>query len=352
MIVLYVIVGLSILILVHELGHFFAAKIFGVKVKEFGLGYPPRIFSKKYGETEYSINALPFGGFVKIHGEDAVSIDKSDPDYKRSFAYQKPWKRSVIILAGVFMNILLGWFLLSIVFMVGAPKHLGVASVIEKSPAAEVGIEASDIIVGLETNNKSLSDPISVDDFIDVINKNKGEKVTLSIQRGEEIFRKKVLARENPPKGEGSLGVALVDMGIEKRGFLGSIFYGIKTTGSILKRVAIGFYKIITGIFTNPKIVKNVAGPIGIFMITKQTGSVGFIYLVQFIALISLNLVILNSLPFPALDGGRFLFILIEKIKGSPVSRKLQAGINVTGFLLLIILMILVTIKDITNFIL
>ncbi len=352
MIILYVIIGLSLLILVHELGHFFVAKISGVRVDEFGFGYPPRLFAKRYGETEYSVNALPFGGFVKIHGEDIAKIDDADPDFRRSFAYQPAWKRSAIILAGVFMNVIFAFILLSLVFMIGSPSHMGIASVMGGSPAEKAGIETGDIGLTASAGEEILSDPISTEEFIALVDRNKGGELALTIQRGEEVFEKTVLARENPPEGEGSIGVALVDMGIEKKGFFGAAWEGMKTTVILLGRIAVGFYNIITGIFNNPEIIKNIAGPVGIFVITKQAGSVGLVYLIQLLAIISLNLVILNLLPFPALDGGRFLFILIEKIKGSPVSNKFQMAANALGFLLLIALMIIVTIKDIGRFIL
>ncbi len=352
MIIVYVIIGLSLLILVHELWLFFVAKLFGVRVDEFGFGYPPRLFAKKYGETEYSINALPFGGFVKIYGEDVSKVDKSDPAYKRSFASQPAWKRSAIILAGVFMNVVLAFVLLSLIFMLGAPKHMGIASVTENSPAEEAGLQAGDIVLNAEVDGETLSDPILTEEFINLVEENKGSEFVLTIQRGDETFEKTVLARENPPAGEGNIGVLLADMGIEKKGFFGAIWQGAKSTGQLLERIAVGFWNIITGIFTNPEIVKNIAGPVGIFVITKQAGSVGLVYLIQLVAVISLNLVIINLLPFPALDGGRFLFILIERIKGSPISNKFQMAANAFGFLLLIALMIVVTIKDIGRFLL
>lgn len=352
MVIVYVVIGLSLLILVHELGHFFIAKASGVRVDEFGFGYPPRLFSKNVGETKYSVNALPFGGFVKIYGENATEVDKSDPDYKRSFVYQPAWKRSAIILAGVFMNVVLAFALLSIIFMAGAPKHLGVSSVMGDSPAEKAGIQSGDIVLEAEVGESSISDPIAVDEFIEMVNENKGKEFTLTIQRGEETFEKNVLARKNPPEGEGSIGIMLADMGIEKKGFFGAVWKGFKTTGQLLKRIAVGFYTIVTQIFTDPGAVKGVAGPVGIFMLTKQAGSVGLVYLIQLIAVISLNLVIINLLPFPALDGGRFLFILIEKIKGSPVPDKFQTAANAFGFLLLIALMIVVTVKDISKFLL
>ena len=164
MTILIVIISLSLLILVHEAGHFFAAKFFGVRVDEFGLGFPPRIFGKKIGETTYSINLLPLGGFVKIYGEDSTGepggLDANQEDKKRTFSSQPAWKKSVIILAGVVMNVILGWLALSLVFLAGAPKHLAIADVALDSPAREAGLEAGDIILGVEYKGGILKDPV------------------------------------------------------------------------------------------------------------------------------------------------------------------------------------------------
>jgi regulator of sigma E protease len=352
MIILYVIIGLSLLILVHELGHFFAAKLFGVRVDKFGFGYPPRLFSKKYGETEYSINALPFGGFVKIYGENEATVDKSDPDYKRSFAFQPAWKRSVILLAGIFMNVVFGWLLLSFVFAIGAPEYVGIVSVADSSPAENAGLQAGDIILETQRGEEILDNLTTTDRFINFVKETPEGLFTLTIQRDGKTFETDISGRINPPPGEGSLGVALVNMGIEKKPLFTAFWHGLKTSIQMLGAIAVGFYTIITKAFTTPEIMENIAGPVGIFVITKQVSTIGFIYLVQFIGFISLNLVILNLIPFPALDGGRFFFILIEKIKGSPVSGKVQMVINAAGFLLLIALMIFVTVKDIGRFIL
>ncbi|MEX1014677.1 MAG: site-2 protease family protein [Candidatus Paceibacterota bacterium] len=353
MTIILVIIALSLLILVHEAGHFFAAKMFGIKVTEFGIGFPPKLFSKKVGETEYSINLLPFGGFVRIFGEDEESIKEVDEkEKKRAFVNQKTWKKSVVILAGVIMNIFLAWILLSSVFMIGAESHLGVSNVSENSPAMLAGIEAGDMITEARAGEEALTDPISVEEFISFAEQNITEEINLSILRGEQAINVSLMGRENPPEGEGSIGIALVDAGFEEMGFFKAIIEGLNYTWQSLVLIFSSFVTLIVGLFTSSGAAENLTGPVGIFVIAKDAAGLGLIYLFQLTAIISLNLAILNLIPFPALDGGRFLVILAEKIKGSAISTKVQAGINTFGFILLLLLMIFVTIKDIGRFIL
>lgn len=358
MTILIVIISLSLLILVHEAGHFFAAKFFGVRVDEFGLGFPPRIFGKKIGETTYSINLLPLGGFVKIYGEDSTGEPggpngTNQEDERRTFSFQPAWKKSVIILAGVVMNVVLGWLALSLVFLAGSPKHLAIADVALDSPAREAGLEAGDIILGVEYEGGALEDPVKSEDLISVMKNAPASEVILSILRsGDEELRVVLSGRASPPEGEGPLGVALIDIGFDKKGFFGSVVEGFKTTGRMLGLITVSFYNIITRIFVAPEILNSLTGPIGIFVIAKEAGALGLVYLMQISALISLNLAVLNLIPFPALDGGRFLMIIIEKIKGSPVPQKFQMAANAFGFVLLIVLMVFVTIKDVGRFIL
>lgn len=349
MTVLLVIIALSLLILVHELGHFLAAKAFGLKVLEFGFGFPPKVFSKKWGETEYSFNLLPLGGFVKIYGEDKESLDEiEEPD--RSLAFQPAWKKSVVILAGIVMNILLGWIMMSFVFMAGAPEHLSIASVAEESPAAEVELRTGDVVLKAQSGSSSLEDPIAANEFIEFVNKNPGGQFSLTIQRGEEIFEKTLTGRIDPPKGEGSLGVSIVEMGFEKRGFFEGFVDAAEYTGETLWLIVVAFAGLIKNLFTSPEAVGNLTGPVGIFVLAKEAGSLGLVYLLQLTALISLNLAILNLIPFPALDGGRFIMALIEKIKGSPIPKKIEVWANAFGFILLLALMVVVTIKDVGRF--
>lgn len=343
MIILIIIISLSLLIIAHELGHFFAAKLSGVKVEEFGFGFPPRLFSKRYGETRYSFNLIPFGGFVRLYGEDPekASIEK------RMFVAQAPWRRAGIIVAGITANVLVGWLLLSGVFMTGAPQHLVIVGVVSDSPAELAGLQAGDIVLEAQAGELRLTDPITGEAFIESVGKNPSGTFLLTVQRGEEIVELTVTGRESPPEGEGSLGVSLVDMGIPQESFFSGLVAGAETTIEMLKLIVVGFYTLFSKMFVSPEILKSISGPVGIFVMAKGAGSLGVVYLMQFIAFISLNLAVLNLIPFPALDGGRFLLVIIEKLKGSPISRRIQIAVNAFGLVLLLILMVVVTVQDI-----
>ncbi|MEI6479244.1 MAG: site-2 protease family protein [bacterium] len=353
MIPLIVILGLIILILAHEFGHFIAAKIFGVKVEEFGIGYPPRLFGKKIGETTYSVNLLPLGGFVRIHGEDekeeCTENDKLDKESNsRSFASQKIWKRTIILIAGVTMNMFVGWIIFSGIFMFGSPEHLVITEVSKESPAYVAGLKSNDFIVGARLGDVTLSDPIKGDDFISNIKKVAGQKVSIDVMHEGKTSTIEITSRLNPPAGQGSLGISLADAGVKSEPFFKSIKSGFIATASIFWLTLNGFFSLIIGIFTSPgTALSGVAGPVGVFGIASETGKMGLVYLFQLVALISVNLAVINLIPFPALDGGRVLFLLIEKFKGSPVSANTQRVVNMVGFIALIILMVFVTIHDV-----
>ena len=348
MIILFVIIGLSVLILVHEAGHFFMSKIFGVKVEEFGFGFPPRLFGKKKGETVYSLNALPLGGFVKIYGEDESTVSH-EPE--RSFAHQKIWKRSVILLAGIFMNIILAWLFFSVALMIGAPHHLALTDVADNSPAAMSGLKQGDIIAKIQYGTDILTDPISSDSFTSFTKKYVGEKLDLTVKRGNSFFDTTLIPRKNPPPCEGAMGVGIGDIAIEKTSFFASFPTGAEETYYSTQAIIGGFGDLFTAPFQKTcaagAALKSVSGPLGIFNFASEAGALGFVYLIQLIGAISLNLAVLNFLPIPALDGGRFLFLIIEKIKGTPIPIKFQRTANAVGFAFLILLMIIVTVHDI-----
>lgn len=341
--IIAVIIFLSILILVHELGHFLAAKKFGLLVEEFGFGLPPRIWGKKIGETVYSVNALPFGGFVKIFGEDregATNLGRSNLPNVRRFDLQKLEKRAIILFSGVFMNFILGWLVISIVFSIGIPQAVLITDVAPASPAAKNGLLAGDKIVNF----------LKSDEFIKYIDENRGKTINLEIERLGETFNIQAVPRVNPPEGQGALGIALVEGGMPKMGLLKSFQEGLKASIEIAKSVAVAIWALIKSAFIGEASLESVAGPVGIVKITAQAGSLGFIYLLQLLALISLNLAVINIIPFPALDGGRLLFLMIEKIKGSPLPIKFEKYANAAGMALLLLLMFLITIKDISRF--
>ena len=334
--IIFVIIFLSILILVHELGHFLTAKKFGLLVEEFGFGLPPRIWGKKIGETIYSINALPFGGFVKIYGEDGAAAITEEKN-GRSFISLKAWQKAMILIAGVFFNFLLGWIVLSIVFSMGMPSAVIVTDVLKDTPAAKAGLIQGDVIKGFST----------IEELIDFINDNRGKEISLEAERNGEVLKILATPRINPPEGQGALGIGLADAGLPKQNIFLSFWDGLKASISLIITIFIVIIDLISKIFIGQASLETVTGPIGIAKVTAQASSLGLVYLLQLLALISLNLTVINIFPFPALDGGRLLFLAIEKIKGSPLNPKFEKWANMAGFALLILLMIAITIKDI-----
>ena len=349
-----VILALSFLIFIHELGHFSVAKAFGLRVLEFGIGFPPRLLRKKVGDTLYSVNALPFGGFVHILGEDGEekeseeekAAERAEP--QKSFASQPMGKKIAILAAGVFMNFLFGFIVFSITSMVGVPKHLVISGIQEGSPAEAARLSGGDIILEARFPGSALKDPISAEDFSASTRASAGSEVALTLQRGEERIDISLPARENPPEGQGALGVYIAEVGTEPAGFFGGVAEGAVKTWQVGKLVATGFFDMAGRFFTSPgTATENIAGPVGIVVVAKETSALGLVYFLDLLALISVNLAVLNLLPFPALDGGRIVLALIEKAKGSPVSQKAQVIVNMAGPGLLLILMVLVTVGDV-----
>lgn len=343
MTIVILVIGISLLIFIHELGHFLAAKAFGLYVEEFGFGFPPRIFSVKRGETRYSVNLLPFGGFVKIFGERSdISLTGSEAGAvppARSFAHQNALRRAVIVGAGVVMNVLLGWILLSVIFMVGAEGNVVVTSISPDSPAAAAGLLPGDRLLDFKVSK----------DFIALVDESRGRELTLRVERGDKTLEIKATPDTTPPKDRGALGVGINESGIPKLGFFAALGEGFKTTYQILWAILKSLGALLVGIFTGGEVLKNFVGPVGIVQVAGETAKVGLIYLWQLIALISLNLAVLNVLPFPALDGGRLFFIVIEKMKGSPISPKREMIANAIGFGLLILLMAVLTVRDVAR---
>lgn len=358
LIIIIVIIGLSLLILGHEAGHFFAAKMFGLKVDEFGFGFPPRIAAKKIGDTEYSLNWLPFGGFVRISGErgefevvdsqggqsgeiKTADVAGSDVDEKRLFYNQPAWKKSVIVLAGVFTNFILGWLLISIVLMVGVPQTLVIAGTESGSPAAAAGIQAGDIVKGYSDSQS----------FINYVDAHEGVPITFTVIRNDKEIPFTITPRVNPGPDQGALGVELEDGGASRENPLNAIWNGLEDAAIISWLTIQAFYELIKQIFVHASIPADVVGPVGIFGIAEETGKIGLAYLLQFLGIISINLMIVNCIPFPALDGGRFFMVLFEKIRGKALSYKVESIINGVGFALLLALMIALTVRDVSSLI-
>lgn len=352
-IIFILILGISVL--VHEWGHFIAARRSGLTVEEFGFGFPPRIFSWKVNETVYSINLLLLGGFVKILGEDG-----SEAANQKSFASKPVSIKGIIITAGVFMNFILGALLLIIGFNIGLPQVLDkenealakdieiqVLTVNQNSPAEKADLKAGDVIKNFSAESGSVFGGNDISVFQNFINKNKGKEITLKIKRGKENFEAKTVPRINTPAGEGALGIAIIKTGIISYPWHQAIWLGVKSAFITVWEIIVGFFELIKNLLITGRVSQEVAGPVGIAVLTGQAINLGFIYLLQLIALISLNLAVLNLVPFPALDGGRLLFLGIEKIKGSKIDPKVENSIHSIGLILLLALAALITYRDI-----
>ncbi|MBU4023417.1 site-2 protease family protein [Patescibacteria group bacterium] len=355
----------SFLIISHELGHLIAAKKAGVEVEEFGIGYPPRIWGKKFKGTIYSINWIPFGGFVKIYGEDLGEDTVKD---KKSFYNKPPRVKAMILVSGVLVNILVAILLFycflgfngfesfqSQLFDYEFPfgeqeNHIVVSSISDQSPAQEVGLEPYDLILSL--NGKEVDD---ANNFISLIKERQGEEVILSLEnlKTKESREVIVIPRENPPENEGALGAGIAVVSRLSYKGSGKIFSGITHTANLshLSFSVLG-YLIKTSVQEKDisYVSQSVAGPVGILAFTKLTMAGGFWQIINLVAIISLALGIMNILPIPAADGGRLMFVLYEVVFNKQAPPKLERMINLIGFYLLLALLFLVTYKDIVQF--
>ncbi len=365
------VVLLGLLVFVHELGHFLTAKRNGIRVEEFGFGFPPRLggfvkdettgkYKMVWGnkempshQTVYSLNWIPLGGFVKIAGEDGH--DTSDPE---SFAGKPAWMRIKVLAAGVFMNFLFAWFLLSLVLMIGLPQpiepsehgkypgeKIQILQVVSGTPAESMGLKAGDEILSINGQEITVMDQVSQE-----IAGHKGETITVSVDRFGEKLSLSGAPRTTYPATEGALGISFSETAVVSYPWYEAIYRGALTTYNITVAIFDAFGKMLLSLFGAEKTALDVTGPVGIVYLTKQMSDLGLPYLLQFAALLSINLGIINILPIPALDGGRILFILIEKLKGSPVSHKVENAIHQVGFILLLLLMLLVTLRDVSQF--
>lgn len=341
------------LVLVHEWGHFFAARKLGVKVKEFAFGFPPRLFSLKKKDTTYSFNALPIGGYVKLKGEDGS--ERSEPD---SFSAQPAWRRTLILVGGVAMNVVLAFILLTAGFATGIPTvvddkaaaqarniQIQILEVTPDSPAEFAGLKLGDVIIGLD--GKSFQ---RVEEIQAYLAPRQGREVQVELKRGETKLTLPVVPAPTATTGERAvMGVSLVQTGIVSYPWYESIWRGLVATGILTKEIVLAFGNLFKNLIVAREVPGDVAGPVGIAVLTGQVVDLGFAYLLQFAALLSLNLAIINILPFPALDGGRLLFVVIEKIRGKRNDERVEAMVHNIGFALLMLLVLVITYRDIVR---
>lgn len=358
------IVVLGILVFVHELGHFTMAKIFGVGVEEFGFGFPPRLYGLKKGKTIYSLNWIPIGGFVKIKGvvggDQADELDKKNKSDKDNFINKPIWQRFAILFAGVFMNFILCGLLYSIGFMIGLPASLDglpnsavvanqkilIMEAVPDSPAAKAELIQGDAIVSV--NDAKFQ---TIADLKKYLASYDNQEVKINIERTNQIIEKNILvtrtiANDNEP----GIGVYLTESGTVSFPWYEAIYRGFKHTVILVGLIFKSLYDIVSNLFVGKSAGADFSGPIGIAVLTNQVTKMGFIYILQFAALLSINLAIFNLLPLPALDGGRLLFLIIEKIRGKSVNQKIENMVHNIGFAFLLLLILLVTFKDISKY--
>lgn len=345
---------LGLLIFVHELGHFIAAKRAGIRVDEFAFGFPPRLWAIKSGETEYSINLLPFGGYVKMLGEDEdVSVaEKQNP---RSFAHGSVWTRSKVIIAGVTMNMILGWLLISMGYVIGMPpvitdpakipyakttKTVTIAGIAAGSVAASIGLAINDNII--EFNGTPVA---SKEELAAATKAAKGQSISLKVKRGkQELTKSGQLAA-----GDAPLGVSLADDVRVRLPLWWAPIYGLLETFKAIGLIFVGVVRFFKELFVIRHIPPEAAGPVGIFYFTRSVLELGFGALLNFVAILSINLGVINVLPVPALDGGRLLFVLLEKLNRGRkvVSQQIENLAHTVGFAALIVLLLAITYNDI-----
>jgi len=363
---------LSLLVFVHELGHFWVARRFGLKPKEFGFGFPPRawgVYKNKDGkwktikgkgepkdaaDTIYSLNWIPIGGFVNV-GEDEEESD--DPNH---FINKPIWQRATILSAGVSMNIVLAAVLIIIGLMIGLPqvidkdidarakvsdKRIQIVQVLPDSPAEAAGVKMGDIITGI--NESQFTKYEALQRFI---GEHTGQELNYKIKRGQKEMVVQVIPIIIEETGKGGIGIAIAETGIVKYPWYLAITEGIKTTFILIWVIIVAFYELFKNLILGQGVSAELAGPVGIAALTGQMARMGLIYVLQFTALLSINLAIINFLPIPALDGGRVLFLIIEKIRRKSMKRKLEAGLNQAFFILLMLLVLVVTFRDVARY--
>ncbi len=379
------VIVLGLLVFVHEFGHFICARKTGMKVYEFGFGYPPRLFgvyrdpktkklvfvrgrSKKsglketvggderveeYPSTLYSFNWLPIGGFVKIKGESGEKANEPD-----SFGHKKAWKKLLVLVAGVSMNFLLAALLFGIGLAVGLPVDMAgqsdsqavviqepqvlIQSVEKDSPAEFVGLRFADKIVSIDGIEVEGSDQVPR-----IVGASEGRSLDLVIERNQENIKVTVDPALQQSGEEYKIGVSLIEAAIVRYPWYIAIYKGFVAAALTLVNIFIIFYVILKNLIMGQGMVADVSGPVGIAVMVGQSARLGLAYLINITAMLSLSLAAINILPIPALDGGRVLFILIEKIIRRPVPLKYEQIAHTVGFVLLMLLVIVVTGRDI-----
>ncbi len=352
-IILFLVV-LAVLIFVHELGHFLVAKKSGIRVDEFAVGFPPKIFSWTRGETKYVLNLIPFGGYVKIFGENPDEESISGSDSARSFVNAKKWKQISVLIAGIAFNIIFAWLLISVSFMFGSIVPIGdganntyakyvtdsqivLTGISAGSPAEKVGLKQGDRLLSIN----SVTENLSAVKVRELVQNDADGKIDISYKHAGEIKNIEVVSENK------LIGISMENIGIVKLNPILALWEGAKLTATNVRDVAVGLVMFIGQSIQGKGDFSQVSGPVGIVGMVGDAANFGFAFFLGFVAFISLNLAVINLVPFPALDGGRILFVIIEAITRRQIKPKVANAINSIGFLILITLMLVITYRDI-----
>lgn len=352
---LLILIGaISVLVLIHELGHFLAARFFGIWVEEFGIGLPPRLFGIKRGNTIYSINLIPAGGFVKLHGEEEGTLDDSKVKKPELAFFSKPWwQKAIILSAGVLMNFILALLIITYLFTQGVPNptNVSIAEVANDSPAFEAGIKSEDIIVSvsgvdaktIEEVSSEVAKHVDTETVFVLIRTIDGNQETLTIN---------AVPRKNPPPNEGALGVVLKqNFEIKKYPIYTAWYQGLIAAGKMSYLLLTAILGVFWDFISGFKVPKDVAGPIGMYQLYGEARKSGFSAILELSGLISLNLAVINLFPIPPLDGSRLMFVLVERFTGKKLKKSWEQNLYKFSFLFLILLFLLISFQDIKRLI-
>lgn len=360
------IIILALLILSHELGHFWVAKAGGVKVEEFGFGFPPRLFSFRRGETIYSINLLPFGGFVKIFGENPAEEKTEEPisltEKPRSLAHKPKWLQAAVLLAGVTFNFILAWLLLSIGFATtGLPvstrnlpsdyqpeqSKVIIVGLLADQPAVQAGLQTGDEITAVSVGAQRIVQP-SIEEIQAIVAEASSKKVIIEYARNKSSEIVSLQPQKNAA-GQSAIGVELDEIGTLRLDWWPALIEGGRSAGVTFVMTIRGFGELFSRWWHGENAFAVVTGPVGIVGLVGEASARGLAALITLTAIISVNLAVLNLVPFPALDGGRLLILAIETIIRKRIKPSVVNAVNFVGFSILIILMLIITYGDLVK---
>lgn len=351
--ILFILV-LAVLVLSHEFGHYWVAKKNGIAVEEFGFGFPPRLWGKKVGETLYSVNALPLGGFVRVEGEDGPV--KSP----RSFGAKSVGVRMAVVVAGVVMNIILAWILLSVVAALGQPAMVDsdhpvtaledvrvlILGTAPDSPAATAGIQGYDVITSVTVDGVTETIETS-EEFQAVVDRVRGKEMQVVVQRSGAPLTLSLTPRVSPPEGEGPIGISLGEVGVTRAALIEAPWAGLKRTFDLAGDIFLALGRLVWSFFGEKPISDQFTGPVGIAVLIADSTKLGIAFLLELVAVLSINLAVINVLPIPALDGGRLFFLGIEGVRRRPISPNIGRIAHSISFIILLLLLIGITLRDV-----